>query len=213
MSELRPRTLRQRLIALLGVAAIVGVAMMLFSIGGLFKSPGGEAATLVDTPAVSGAPNLDIGSLAGPVAPDFEITDFDGHRHRLSEYRGKVVYLNFWATWCVPCKAELADIYQLQQQYGDRLIVIEINKAESADQARSFFSNLGRLDGGTGVSFTVNGIDPAATLYGRYHTLPIDTLPISVFIAASGVVTLQYNGQMSLSQMHNAVEQALENNQ
>jgi thiol-disulfide isomerase/thioredoxin len=185
----------------------------LLLIVGLFKSPAGEGATLTDTPPVNGAANLDIGSLAGQVAPDFEITDFDGHRHRLSEYRGKVVYLNFWATWCVPCKAELADIYQLQQQYRDRLVVVEINKAESVDKARSFFSNLGRLDGGTGVSFTVNGIDPEATLYGRYHTLPIDTLPISVFIAASGVVTVQYNGQMSLSQMRNAVEQALESNQ
>ena len=77
------------------------------------------------------------------------------------------------------------------------------------DKARSFFKSLGRLDGGTGVSFTVDGIDPAATLYGRYHTLPIDTLPISVFIDARGVVTQQYNGQMSASQMHDAVEQAL----
>jgi thiol-disulfide isomerase/thioredoxin len=209
MSELRPRSLRQRLVALLGVGAIVGFALAMLWIGGLFKSPTGEAATLVDTPPVSGASSADIGSLAGQVAPDFEITDFDGHRHRLSEYRGKVVYLNFWATWCVPCKAELADIYQLQQQYGDRLIVIEINKAESVDKASAFFKGLGRLDGGTGVSFTVNGIDPAATLYGRYHTLPIDTLPISVFIDAQGVVTQQYNGQMSATQMHDAVEQAL----
>lgn len=209
MFEHHPRSLRQRLINLLGIGAIVGFVMTMLWIGGLFKTPAGEAATLVDTPPVSGAPNLDIGSLAGQVAPDFEITDFNGHRHRLSDYRGKVVYLNFWATWCVPCKAELADIYQLHEQYGDRLIVIEINKAESVDKASAFFKGLGRLDGGTGVSFTVDGIDPAATLYGRYHTLPIDTLPISVFIDARGVVTQQYNGQMSASQMHDAVEQAL----
>jgi thiol-disulfide isomerase/thioredoxin len=209
MSELRPRSLRQRFVALLGVSVIVGVAMGALWIAGLFKTPAGDAATLVDTPPANGAAGLDIGSLAGQVAPDFEITDFDGNRHRLSDYRGKVVYLNFWATWCVPCKAELADIYQLHQQYGNRLIVIEINKAEAVDKASVFFKGLGRLDGGTGVSFTVDGIDPAATLYGRYHTLPIDTLPISVFIDARGVVTQQYNGQMSESQMHDAVEQAL----
>ncbi len=213
MSELRPRTLRQRLTALFGVCAIVGVAMGLLWLAGFFTSPAGEGASLVDTPPANGALGLVLGSLAGQLAPDFEITDFDGHRHRLSDYRGKVVYLNFWATWCVPCKAELPDIYRLQQQYVDRLVVIEINKAEPVDKARAFFNDLGRLDGGSGVSFTVNGIDPEATLYGRYHTLPFDTLPLSVFVDGRGIVTEQYNGQMRFNQMHDVVERALASHQ
>jgi rusticyanin len=65
MSELHARSLRQRLVALLGVSVIVGVAMGALWIAGLFNSPAGEAATLVDTPPVSGAEDLGIGSLAG----------------------------------------------------------------------------------------------------------------------------------------------------
>jgi cytochrome c-type biogenesis protein len=201
------RTLRGRLLALVGVAAIVGMAMLALWLAGVFDTASGEAAELVQTPAVDGV--SDVGPLAGQVAPDFELTDFGGDRHRLSDYRGKVVYVNFWATWCVPCRAELPEIYKLHQEYGDRLVVIEVNKAESADAARDFFANLGNLQGENGVSYTVDGIDPTATLYARYHTLPIDSLPISVFIDARGVVTKLYNGQLNFDDMHAAVESAL----
>lgn len=206
VSDFPRRSLRGRVIALAGVAVIVGVAMLGLWAAGVFDTATGQAATLVDTPAVEGV--SDVGPLAGQVAPDFEITDFDGKRHRLSDYRGKVVYLNFWATWCVPCQAELPEIYRLHKEYGDGLVVIEINKAEDLGKARDYFEGLGTLDGGKGVSYTVDGIDPTATLYGRYHTLPIDSLPISVFIDSRGVVTKLYNGQLNYDDMKDAVEQA-----
>jgi thiol-disulfide isomerase/thioredoxin len=207
MSDFSPRSLRQRLIALLGVGAIVGAVLAGLWAAGVFDSTAGEAATLVDTPRVDGV--TDVGPLAGQVAPDFEITDFDGKRHRLSDYRGDAVYINFWATWCVPCQAELPEIYALQQEYGDRLKVIEVDRGETADKASKFLDGVGRLDGGTGVSFEVDGIDPTEALYKRYETLPIQVTPISIFIDARGVVTTLYNGQLAADQMHTFVEKAL----
>lgn len=201
------RTLFGRLLALAGVLAIVGAAMGGLWAAGVFDSAEGAPAELVDTPPVDGV--TDVGPKAGEVAPDFELSDFDGSRHRLSDYRGQAVYVNFWATWCVPCRAELPDIERLHREYGDRLAVIEINKAESTDTAKAFFDGLGRLDGGTGVSYTVDGIDPTAVLYDRYLTLPVDGLPISVFIDERGVVTKLYNGQLSYDDMKAAVEDAL----
>jgi thiol-disulfide isomerase/thioredoxin len=59
----------------------------------------------------------------GKLAPNFEIDDFDGVRHRLSDFRGKVVFVNFWATWCDPCRLEMPDIYKLEQARGDELAV------------------------------------------------------------------------------------------
>lgn len=209
MSDYAPRTLRQRLIALLGVSALVGTALLVLWLGGVFDSAGGEAAELVDTPKAEDGGDYDVGPLEGDLAPDFEISDFDGDRHRLSDYRGKVVYLNFWATWCVPCQAELPEIYSLDKEYGDDLVVIAINKRETLEMARDFFDNLGRLDGGTGVSYDVNGRDPDETLYNTYHTLPIDSLPISVFIDPRGVVSTVYNGQLNIDDMREAVEKAL----
>jgi thiol-disulfide isomerase/thioredoxin len=207
MTDFGPRTLRQRFFALLGVGAIVGVVLAGLWAAGVFKSAAGEAATLVNTPTVPGV--SDVGPMAGQVAPDFELTDFDGNRHRLSDYRGKVVYINFWATWCVPCKAELPEIYNLQQEYGDRLEVIEVDRGETADKASAFFKGVSRLDSGTGVSFGVNGIDPTEALYKRYETLPIQVTPISIFIDARGIVTTLYNGQLTGDQMHADVEKAL----
>ena len=207
MTDFGPRTLRQRFFALLGVSAIVGVVLAGLWAAGVFKSAAGEAATLVNTPTVAGV--ADVGPMAGQVAPDFELTDFDGNRHRLSDYRGKVVYVNFWATWCVPCRAELPEIYNLQQEYGDRLKVIEVDRGETADKASAFFKGVSRLDSGTGVSFGVNGIDPTEALYKRYETLPIQVTPISIFVDARGVVTTLYNGQLTADQMHTFVEKAL----
>lgn len=51
-------------------------------------------------------------------APDFTLQDVNGATHKLSDYRGKVVMLNFWATWCPPCRKEIPEFAELQQEYG-----------------------------------------------------------------------------------------------
>ncbi|MEO8456212.1 MAG: redoxin domain-containing protein [Chloroflexota bacterium] len=207
MSDFAPRSLRQRFIALIGVAAIVGVVIAALWAAGVFDSTAGEAATLVDTPKVDGV--ADVGPQTGKIAPDFEITDIDGVRHRLSDYRGQAVFINFWATWCVPCRAELPEIYALQQEYGDRLATIEVDRGESVDTAKNFLSGVERLDDKKGVSYTVDGLDPSEVVYNRYETLPIQVTPISIFVDKRGVVTKLYNGQLKSDDMRAAIEQAL----
>ena len=66
-----------------------------------------------------------------------------------------------------------------------------------------------RFDGGTGVSYTVDGLDPTEVIYGRYETLAIQVTPISVFIDEHGVVTRLYNGQLNRDQMREFIEAAL----
>lgn len=56
----------------------------------------------------------------GEPAPDFELPDLDGSPHRLSEWRGRVVVLNFWATWCVPCLAEMPEFVRMQDELRDQ---------------------------------------------------------------------------------------------
>ncbi len=58
------------------------------------------------------------GSMDGKPAPDFALTDITGTVHHLSDYRGKVVMLNFWATWCPPCQREVPEYSELQTEYG-----------------------------------------------------------------------------------------------
>lgn len=201
--------LRQRLIALAGLVAIVGVAAMVLAAAGVLGNQGGGAgiddALVLDTAPASGQPALGVGPQVGKLAPDFEVSDFDGARHRLSDYRGKVVYLSFWATWCGPCKRELPDIQELLKSHPDDLVVIAVNRSEPLDRAQGFLRNLTRSDGGEGISFTVNGMDPDDTLYNEYRGLG---MPVSIFIDANGVVTQVHNGLILLDQMEEALTDA-----
>jgi thiol-disulfide isomerase/thioredoxin len=204
------RTLTQRLAALAGLVAIVGVALIALLAAGVLGSRGGgegiERVAFVDTPPVEGRGDLSVGAEPGKLAPDFEISDMDGVRHRLSDFRGKVVYVNFWATWCTPCIIELPDIQRLQEQHPDDLVVIAVNRSEPLDRARSFLNNLPHPDGGNGLSFPVNALDPDDSLYSRYGRFG---MPVSVFIDPDGVVTRIYNGIIPLDLMQEAVNEAL----
>ncbi len=54
------------------------------------------------------------------IAPNFNLTDLNGKQVKLSDYKGKVVFLNFWATWCPPCKREIPDFIELQKKYSNQ---------------------------------------------------------------------------------------------
>jgi hypothetical protein len=100
----------------------------------------------------------------------------------------------------------MPDIYAVQEQYRDELVVLSVNRGQKTDTARSFLDDLPRLDGGTGVSFTVNGLDPTDVLYERYRGLG---MPVSVFVDPRGVITEIRNGIMDRAAMERAVGEAV----
>ena len=204
------RSLQQRLIALAGLVAIVGVASLLLWIGGVLGNQGGgegiEDVLVLDTLPAEGRGELQVGTQKGQLAPNFEISDYDGSRHRLSDFRGKAVYVNFWATWCVPCQVELADISALQEEFGDDLVIITVNRREPLDRAATYFRNLPLLNGGNGVDFPVNGMDPDNTLYDHYHAI---ATPSSFFVDPDGVISTVAHGFIRLEQMRTAVSESL----
>ncbi len=205
------RSPQQRLIALGGLAAIVGVAVLLLWIGGVLGNQGGgegiEDALVLDTPPAEGRGELQVGTQKGQLAPDFEISDYDGSRHSLSDFRGQAVYVNFWATWCTPCLIEMPDIAALQEEFGDDLAIITVNRRETLDAAQTYFENLPLLDGGSGISFTVDGMDPDDTLYDLYRAF---AMPTSFFVDPDGVISIVGHGLISLDQMRTAVNGALD---
>ena len=72
------------------------------------------------------------------IAPDFTTTLTNGDTFTLSEQRGKVVVVNFWATWCGPCVGEMPAFEQLQSDYGDKIVVIGVNCGESETKIKTF---------------------------------------------------------------------------
>jgi len=207
------RRLAQRLLALGGLVVIVGVAVLalvlLDVIGGEGGGEGIAKVEFLDPPRAAGQEDLVVGVEEGQLAPDFLISDFDGVRHKLSEFRGRVVYVNFWATWCGPCVFELPEIYDLQQRNSQDLAVIAVNRRQSVAEAKGFLGDRPRLDGGAGVSFSVNGLDPDDRLYDRFVRLFPEPMPVSVFINPEGVVSAVFNGFIRLPQMEQAVTEAL----
>ena len=74
-----------------------------------------------------------------PLAPDFTLTQLNGEPLTLSSYRGKVVLLDFWATWCVPCREEIPRFVELQDKYRERgLRIIGVSMDDSVDPVRPF---------------------------------------------------------------------------
>ena len=75
---------------------------------------------------------------AKPANMDFTIKHLDGKDVKLSDYKGKVVLLNFWATWCGPCKAEIPGFVELQEQYKNDLVVVGYSVDDNAEKAGAF---------------------------------------------------------------------------
>jgi len=133
----------------------------------------------------------------GAVAPDFEWTGPDGQILRLSSYRGKVVVVNFWATWCPSCRSEMPALQRVAASEPD-VVVLEVDLMEPGDKARSFLDSLGldRLQ-------PVLDSDGATTL--RYGVL---SLPSTFFIDKDGVIRHLELTPMSEEQMRTGVRKA-----
>ena len=101
---------------------------------------------LVATVAVAEQPPL--GHKMNPVspplaAPGFTLPDMDGEMHSLNDFRGKVVMLNFWATWCPPCRREMPSMQRLYEKYRERgLTVVAVNQFEDPDLVFEFTGRL-----------------------------------------------------------------------
>jgi peroxiredoxin len=77
-------------------------------------------------------------------APDFTLQDSDAKKYSLKDYRGKVVLLNFWATWCPPCRREMPSLERLHQKLKDKdLVVLALNQMEGVDQVFIFTGEIG----------------------------------------------------------------------
>lgn len=114
----------------------------------------------------------------GDVAPDFTVEMLDGSSITLSELRGKPVLLIFWATWCPPCRAEMAHLQEgVIDVYGDRITVLPISRGEERATVEGFLQRMG-------YTFRV-GLDPEQTIYRKYAS---NYIPRCLVVGGDGIV-------------------------
>lgn len=139
-------------------------------------------------------------------APDFTLVDQNGKTHKLSDYKGKVVFLNFWATWCPPCKGELPEIQALYEKYGSNekdLIVLGVagpNQGEegSVDHISGFLSD-------NKYTFPVV-MDETGDVFAQYG---IYSFPTTFMIDADGNVFGYVSGGLTADMMESIVQQTI----
>jgi len=191
-SDREPTALPRWIAAIIiGAIALASLAALLWP---LLTKPSGRA----DAGVIRA--QIDSEGAAGRIganAPDFEWTGPDGQTLRLSTYRGKVVVVNFWATWCPPCREEMPALQRVAASEAD-VVVLEVDLMESADKARSFLDSLAldRLQ-------LVLDTDGATTR--RFGVL---TLPSTFFVDRDGVIRHLEFTPMNEQQIRTGVRKA-----
>jgi peroxiredoxin len=117
-------------------------------------------------------------------APEFQLNTLDGQTVRLSDFRGDVVLLNFWATWCGPCAMEMPYLQQVYEEWqGKGLVLLMVNIGESADKVAAFMQ-----DHGLSVPVLLDSNGMVAAQYG------IAGIPRTFLIDQDGIMRLQKIG-------------------
>lgn len=172
------------------VATIVGALMWIERRDGGGGSGDGRYG-IVELPPALNTTGRSPSSDVGRAAPDFLLQTADGGELRLSDLRGKPVLVNFWASWCAPCRKEMPEIVRAYKEHrDDGLEVVAIDLQENADVVREFADEYG-------MEFHV-AIDRTGQVATAWRIGgPVEGIPSSYFIDSNGVVRGRYFGPMT----------------
>ena len=149
---------------------------------------------------ISSGQKLPAGDVKGRNAPDFTLTTLEGQPVKLSDYRGKAVLLNFWATWCGPCKVEMPWFVDLQKQYGGQgLQIIGVAMDDSGKDAIDKFAKE------MGVNYLIlQGKEAVGDAYGG-----VLGLPTTFFIDRNGKIIDSSSGLVGKGEIEENIKKAL----
>jgi len=168
------------------VIPIIAVAIIVF---------GGWLVLRGDTSVPDGEPSSE------RVLPDVSLKDYDGNEVRLSDFAGKPLVINVWATWCPFCVNELPDFAVVQEEFGDSVQILAVDRAESKSVAKKFTDELG-LTGK--LIFLLDANDRVYAKIGGF------SMPETLFVDAQGNIRVHRRGSLSQEEMRQQIEALLD---
>jgi thiol-disulfide isomerase/thioredoxin len=156
----------------------------------------------VDEQPIVGSPGEpeDAAAAGKPARLDFKLKDMNGVDVRLDSFKGKVILINFWATWCGPCKAEIPALVELQEEYADDLVVLGFSVDDPAEKmkpyAEEYKVNYPLLVG--------NGREDVQNAFGG-----LVGIPVTVFIGRDGVIAKKHTGIATKEQFEREIRALL----
>jgi peroxiredoxin len=173
----------------------IGVAITLIAVGfGSLLWMGQQSATSASQQA-----DPLVQASKGMTAPDFALFSPEGQEINLSDYEGQVILINWWATWCPPCKAEMPAINAFYESYqADGFVVLAVNSQEGASTVKDFIQD-------NGFTFPVL-LDSQGQVMDRFH---VRALPTSFIIDRHGVIQHIQTGEITSQQLEAIVEPLL----
>jgi cytochrome c biogenesis protein CcmG, thiol:disulfide interchange protein DsbE len=172
---------------------VVGAAIMVALVGGWLLLGGGIERLRPRNPAEIGLPEV------GEPAPDFALQSVSGEELRVSSQRGQVVLVNFWATWCVPCRSEMPAIervYRQQAERGFRVVAVDVQESES--EVQPFMTEL---------NLTFPAVLDRDGYVSRLYRAR--ALPSSFLIDRQGIIRFVRVGALSQEQLEEQLKLAL----
>lgn len=143
----------------------------------------------------SGAPQV------GDQAPDFALTDLDGTIVSLRDLRGRPIIINFWATWCAPCRLEMPELQAAHHRYQDsQLAILAVNREETAAEVAAYFQELQ-------LTFTPL-LDEEAVIANLYQVF---NMPTTYFVNPDGLITAVHRGPLSQKLLDDYLGQTMSN--
>ncbi len=174
-------------ILLISGAILIGLAAAMLLFGGdLFnKTDSADLPQVSDEEPVSALG--DIQQIGAP-AYDFTLQNLDGNAVTLSDLQGRPVILNFWATWCAPCRIEMPEFQTVYENHPDgEIAIVAVNLDEPVDRVSKFFRD------DLGLTFTAL-LDEGGVIADKYGVF---TYPTTYFINEDGVVTASHRGSLT----------------
>ena len=196
------------LIVLLSVAVILGAVALYNTLSDRYESASMQKAAAAsaqafasESMAASGSAAAGASSSLSP-APDFSVYDADGNTVKLSDYLGKPVVVNFWASWCGYCKIEMPDFQKAYETYGDKIQFLMVDLTGGGNDTRAAGDAVIAENGFTFPVF-YDDDNSAAYAYG------IRSMPTSIFVDADGNLAGQNVGMVSADQLEAYIQQIL----